>query len=82
MKTEQCPKCPGTRKFTEQGLIDHMRDKHGLRVKPTTKKARDKQVEPDWNRTCAMCGMSPVVPLTGMCGPCTFGESDTIHGNW
>ena len=36
---------------------------------------------PDWSRTC-VCGGSPVVPETGMCGPCTFGEADTASGNW
>lgn len=38
--------------------------------------------EPDWSRKCAACGQSPVVGATGMCGPCTFGESDTAFGNW
>lgn len=23
-----------------------------------------------------------IVPVTGMCGPCTFGEADTADGNW
>lgn len=31
---------------------------------------------------CEVCGASPVVPITGMCGPCTFGEADTAGGNW
>lgn len=30
----------------------------------------------DWSRTCFACGASPVVPVTGMCGPCTFGEAE------
>ena len=37
---------------------------------------------PDWSQQCSSCGASPVVPITGMCGPCTFGEAETIHGNW
>jgi hypothetical protein len=37
---------------------------------------------PDWSRTCEVCGARPVVPSTGMCGPCTFGEADTAEGNW
>ena len=41
-----------------------------------------KDVEPDWAGQCENCGASPIVPLTGMCGPCTFGEADTIDGNW
>ena len=39
-------------------------------------------MEPDWEGECEVCGSSPIVPLTGMCGPCTFGEADTIGGNW
>jgi CO dehydrogenase/acetyl-CoA synthase alpha subunit len=38
--------------------------------------------EPDWRGTCKACGASPIVPITGMCGPCTFGEADTAGGNW
>jgi hypothetical protein len=38
--------------------------------------------EPDWNGKCKVCGASPIVPETGMCGPCTFGESDTMGGDW
>lgn len=40
------------------------------------------QMAPDWFGQCSVCGQSPTVPETGMCGPCTFGESDTIGGNW
>ena len=38
--------------------------------------------EPDWSGICEVCGQSPIVPATGMCGPCTFGEADTVGGNW
>jgi hypothetical protein len=37
---------------------------------------------PDYTKKCGTCGASPVVPLTGMCGPCTFGEAETADGNW
>ena len=46
---------------------------------------RDEKVhpaEPDWSGKCEVCGQSPTVPETGMCGPCTFGEADTAFGNW
>lgn len=43
---------------------------------------REKELEPDWTRECEVCGETPIVPLTGMCGPCTFGEADTAGGNW
>jgi hypothetical protein len=48
--------------------------------KPNT--ARDAATEPDWTRECEVCGQTPVVPVTGMCGLCTFGEADTAGGNW
>ena len=38
--------------------------------------------EPDWKHECEVCGQTPILPATGMCGPCTFGEADTIGGNW
>jgi len=38
--------------------------------------------EPDFESECSVCESSPVVPETGMCGPCTFGEADTAGGNW
>lgn len=47
---------------------------------PIAKKEGD--TEPDWSRKCSVCGQPPVLPLTGMCGPCTFGEADTVGGNW
>ena len=34
----------------------------------------DEQMRPDWTKKCEVCGETPIVPLTGMCGPCTFGE--------
>jgi len=37
---------------------------------------------PDWTKGCEVCGAKPVVPETGMCGPCTFGEAETAGGNW
>ena len=42
----------------------------------------DPRVQPDWDGECFVCGKSPTLPLTGMCGPCTFGEADTAGGNW
>ena len=31
---------------------------------------------------CDVCGALPTVEITGMCGPCTWGEAETINGNW
>lgn len=38
--------------------------------------------DPDWSGKCQVCGASPIMPLTGMCGPCTFGEAETAGENW
>ncbi len=42
----------------------------------------DEDTEPDWGGECEVCGQSPIVPITGLCGPCTWGEADTAGGNW
>ena len=42
----------------------------------------DNSNEPDWTKACFVCGARPVVPATGMCGPCTFGTADAMDGNW
>lgn len=46
------------------------------------KRAAQASGEPNWNGKCEVCGASPTHPTTGMCGPCTFGEADTVGGNW
>jgi hypothetical protein len=42
----------------------------------------DPDVQPDWQGKCEVCGESPIMPVTGMCGPCTTGEADTAMGEW
>lgn len=42
----------------------------------------DGDLEPDYTHKCEVCGSTPVMPATGMCGPCTTGESETVGGNW
>jgi hypothetical protein len=49
---------------------------------PPPQDAHDEKARPDWTRKCETCGQAPIVPLTGMCGPCTFGEAETMGGNW
>ena len=48
---------------------------------PTDSSQKD-DFRPDWSMPCDNCGASPIVPLTGLCGPCNFGEADTIQGGW
>lgn len=38
--------------------------------------------DPDYDHECEVCGATPVLPVTGLCGPCTFGEAETAGGNW
>lgn len=33
-------------------------------------------------KRCIVCMTLPAIPETEMCGPCTFGESETVDGNW
>lgn len=40
------------------------------------------EMKPDWSSSCASCSSSPVMPLTGMCGPCTTGDASTAQGEW
>lgn len=47
-----------------------------------TKKEAAGAGEPDWTGHCEVCGESPIVPETGLCGPCTFGEASTAGGDW
>ncbi len=42
----------------------------------------DPNTEPDWTHSCEVCGGRPILPATGMCGPCTFGDASTVGGNW
>jgi hypothetical protein len=53
-----------------------------LTAKIAAKNFQSPSDAPDWSRTCSVCGSRPDVPLTGMCGPCTFGEAETAGGNW
>jgi hypothetical protein len=36
----------------------------------------------NWTASCSNCEATPTVGDTGLCGPCCFGEAETIGGNW
>jgi len=40
------------------------------------------KLRPDWKGKCDNCEETPVVPMSGLCGPCHFGEADTMQGDW
>ena len=62
------------------------RDRHRKRKQQRERAERAQKIgsagQPDWSRSCEVCGETPIVPETGMCGPCTFGEAETAGGNW
>ncbi len=37
---------------------------------------------PDWECSCSNCDAIPTVGELGLCGPCTWGEADTMNGAW
>lgn len=78
--TVQCRYCPSWVK--PQGLADHIRAKHPEHAITVVEKPRQPEFSPDYEGECIVCGASPIVPISGMCGPCTWGEADTIDGNW
>jgi hypothetical protein len=41
-----------------------------------------RELRPDWQHQCANCGSRPVVPMSGLCGPCHFGKAATVNGGW
>lgn len=53
-----------------------------FKIKKGDPKIKAKDIDPDWSGKCEICSQSPIVPITGMCGPCTWGESETTGGNW
>jgi hypothetical protein len=55
--------------------------KQHRKAKPQPR-AAELDCDPDWTPKCESCGASPVMPATGMCGPCTTGEADTMGGDW
>ncbi len=59
-------------------------DRFYVKAEPKPAKVSEKPLDfsKDYDRKCEVCGETPVVYITGMCGPCTFGEADTVAGNW
>ena len=71
-------------KASRQRYYDRIKaQKHAPIVVPAQPEvASEEETKPDWTKRCEVCGEKPIVPLTGMCGPCTFGEAETAGGNW
>lgn len=56
--------------------------KKDYKVKKLEGSKEQPETKPDWTKKCEVCGATPIVPATGLCGPCTFGEAETADGNW
>lgn len=41
-----------------------------------------KDGDKDYDTPCSNCDAKSTVHPTGLCGPCCFGEAETINGNW
>ena len=50
--------------------------------KPIKRAASRRDGEPDYAVACTVCGAEPTVHPTELCGPCCFGEVDTLGGDW
>ena len=60
--------------------LAHSSKKHMREIEKKSLDSNDTKL--DWDGKCEVCGASPIVPITGMCGPCTFGEAETAGGDW
>lgn len=45
-------------------------------------KEEEFNADPNWDVACEVCEMLPTVGDIGLCGPCCFGEAETMGGNW
>ena len=79
-KPHKCPDCyRGFR--TAGGMKQHRYDKHIKSIHQQTFESDDDDSK-DFGGMCCVCDASPTVAGTDLCGPCCFGEADTVGGNW
>jgi hypothetical protein len=64
------------------GLRTHCKATTATESKKKKPPRLTEKTKPDWTKKCTVCGATPIVPVSKMCGPCTFGEADTAGGNW
>jgi len=83
-KTRTCPEC--SKQFAgEHAVRQHrwMKHKAGVPIVSRPKEPADGEAfTANWDRKCCVCGATPTVGTTDLCGPCCFGEADTMGGNW
>jgi hypothetical protein len=59
-----------------------MAKKIKTKAQKPVKEMTDEEAFEKVDAECEVCGASPIVAATGLCGPCTFGEAETAGGNW
>ncbi len=70
--------------FKEKGFGDPKRCKP-CRIKKKQERQAAEDADParkNWSYACDNCEGTPTVGDTGLCGPCCWGEAETINGNW
>jgi len=60
-----------------ESKLNNRRNKRARVAK--ARSATEPGMQPDWTGKCDVCGQQPIVPLTGMCGPCSFGEAEAAR---
>lgn len=88
-KTLRCVRCKKEFVFTasEQGFFkkNNFADPKRCVTCRAVRRAEKKDVGEEGKvfGRCDVCQNETIlVAETGMCGPCTFGEAETVNGNW
>lgn len=67
--------------FEKQAWKDPKRCKT-CRIKRRAEKQTEDPAYKNYNCKCQNCDQLPTVGDTGLCGPCCWGEAETVNGNW
>lgn len=68
--------------YEEQDAIRHEQMYPGSAARKQARLAAMEDGDKDHETPCEVCESTPTVHPTGLCGPCCFGEAETINGNW
>lgn len=73
--------------FEKNGFVPPKRCKSCRDKKRKEKKEKEAKSDglngnKNWDVKCMVCTGVPTVGATELCGPCCFGEADTVGGNW
>lgn len=68
--------------YDEQDALRAEAMNPGGKAREEARLAKMNDGDKDWATECENCGSLPTVHPTGLCGPCCFGEADTLGGNW